>query len=328
MDEVWRRLRQSVHRYDGTLCLWDGVTGPLGGRPRIQIKGFGGELYRTHQYIDGSPFSSARRSLRLLRFEQTPDPLGLLPPEVLAAQRAWLREFARDAGRRARFDLAPDLLRATYVQGHWNGPMAQFTPGLVQVNPLLTPIGVRANARLNGPTRHRERFHHEVMRRAAPELVDVPFLQNRWQRSLTSQDRMVARGAGRLSTERLVFERYLATDRFRNRLRLAALTPGLPIRQERLRAAGRSARPTPSRLLKTWQWRFLATQSEAMVDLFERAGRDTALPAICDMDRLLALGRGSAEVTDSLDARALLSAVSVALTLLGESEPVVDAPVG
>jgi hypothetical protein len=44
------------------------------------------------------------------------------------------------------------------------------------------------------------------------------------------------------------------------------------------------------------------------------------------MDRLLALGRGSAEVTDSLDARSIMSAVSISLTLLGESEPVVDEP--
>lgn len=328
MDEVWRRLRQSVHRYDGTLCLWDGVTGRLGGPARIQVKGFGGELYRTHQYIDGGPFPSARRSLRLLRFEQTPDPLGLLRPEVLDAQEAWLRDFADDAGRRARFDLAPDLLRATYLQGHWNGPMAQFTPGLVQVNPLLTPVGLRANARLNGPARQRERFHHEVMRRAAPELVEVPFLQNRWQRALRAQARMVASGAGPLSRERLAFQRYAVSGRVRNGLRLAALAPRPLVPRERLRTIGRATRPTPSRLLKTWQWRFLGSQAPAIGELFDRAARDTPLGEVCDVDRLVALGRGAGDVTDPLVGRTLLSAVSVALAMLGEAEPVVDEPVG
>ena len=166
------------------------------------------------------------------------------------------------------------------------------------------------------------------MRRAAPELVDVPFLQNRWQRALRAQSRMVARGAGRLSVERLAFERYAIPGRVRNGLRLAALAPRPPIPRERLRALGRATRPTPSRLLKTWQWRFLGAEAGAIADLLDRAARDTSLPEVCDVDRLVALGRGAGEVTDPLEARTLLSAVSVALTLLGESEPVVDEPIG
>ena len=48
------------------------------------------------------------------------------------------------------------------------------------MNPLLLPVAARKNLELSLEVRSSERFHFEIMRRAAPELVVVPFLNDVW----------------------------------------------------------------------------------------------------------------------------------------------------
>ena len=59
---------------------------------------------------------------------------------------------------------------------------------------------------------------------------------------------------------------------------------------------------------------------------FDEAARKTDMGAICDMKKLKRIARKSARLQNKVKARALLSGVYVALSLLGRAEPVLDRP--
>jgi hypothetical protein len=79
-----------------------------------------------------------------------------------------------------RFDLLPDKWYVDYRLGHWNGPLAQAKPGHINVTPLLSPTAVAACLRLSPEARSSDRLHFEVISRAAPELLSIPFLNDVW----------------------------------------------------------------------------------------------------------------------------------------------------
>jgi hypothetical protein len=111
---------------------------------------------------------------------QRMDPLGLLLPERAASQAEWVREWFESAAREVRFDLLPDRWYVDHRLAHWNGPLAQAKPGHINVTPLLSPTAVRACLRLSPEVRGSDRLHFEVIARAAPELLSVPFLNDVW----------------------------------------------------------------------------------------------------------------------------------------------------
>ena len=87
--------------------------------------------------------------------------------------------WVHDTVKRIPLPLAPEKFYVDYRLGHWNGPMGQSKPWRINVNPLLLPAAVRKNLELTLGVQTSERFHFEVMRRAAPELVRSPVPQRR-----------------------------------------------------------------------------------------------------------------------------------------------------
>jgi hypothetical protein len=256
----------------------------------VNIKGFGGELYRgagghAKRFKRDHPTSVAAMADMFVDYHQRHDPLSVLRPDEVAFQAAWLKNWVHATAEHVQFDLLPEKFYVDYRLGHWNGPLGQSTPWRINVNPLLLAAVARKNLELSLDVQGTERLHFEVMRRAAPELISVPFLNDTWAPAIAHD-----------SEVELPREPYPTT----------------------VEASGRT--------LKTWQWRFLASEGRAMARLFKDAARDTDMDAICDMRKLRRVARHSDHLEKVVDAKAVLSAVVVALALLGRSEPALDRP--
>jgi len=181
----WRRLRQHVYRYEGVVSPWDGMTNPMRSTT-LNIRGIGGELFRRGNVkrIRKAQAKSTKVFARLHGAHV--DPLGALRSGQRAFQDDWRAQWFDVAAEHVRFDLLPEKWYVDYRMGHWNGPLAQSKPGYINVVPLLSPAAARKNMELSVKARSSDRFHFEVMRRAAPELVQVPFLGDTWGPSIAA----------------------------------------------------------------------------------------------------------------------------------------------
>ena len=153
----------------------------------MNIRGIGGELFR-------------RGNVKRIRKSQATSTKVLRPPprggrRIRSArsgrvngafQDDWRAQWFDVAADHVRFDLLPEKWYVDYRMGHWNGPLAQSKPGYINVVPLLSPAAARKNMELSADARSSDRFHFEVMRRAAPELVQVPFLGDTWAPSIAA----------------------------------------------------------------------------------------------------------------------------------------------
>ena len=183
-DAIWRRFRQHAYRLEAIVCPWDGMTDPLRSTS-VNVKGFGGELYRgpgghAKRFKRKRPKTVDAMADMFVNYHQPLDPLGVLRKSEAEFQAEWLKAWVHDTVTRIPLPLAPEKFYVDYRLGHWNGPMGQSKPWRINVNPLLLPAAVRKNLELSLAVQSSERFHFEVMRRAAPELVAVPFLNDVW----------------------------------------------------------------------------------------------------------------------------------------------------
>ena len=286
---LWRRLRQHAYRFEAIVCPWDGMTDPLR-NTTLSIKGFGGELYRgpgghAKRFKREHPATVEAMAEMFVDYHQPHDPIGVLRRDEVAFQAEWLKSWVYSTAERVRFDLLPEKFYVDYRLGHWNGPMQQATPGRIATNPLLSSSVARKILELSAEANGAERLHFEVMRRAAPELVTVPFLKDAWSPEIAADSRVE-----------------LPRDGYRTKVS-----------------------PT-NRNLKVWQWRFLESEGKAIARVFREAARETDMGAVCDMKKLRRIGSKSAQIEKVVEAKAVLSGLCAALSLLGRAEPVLDRP--
>lgn len=289
-EKIWRRIRQASYRFDALLVPWGGVSplAPLKGTV-VHLAGFLGEYYRgpagaDHQFRHGVPSDLDELASKLFNFKQKHDPLGLLRPEVVERHRTWVREWTRRTSGVVRHDLLPMRFYIDYRSGNWTGPMGQFTPGRIDINPLASEVAVSKVFESAPDVANTGRFHYEVMRRAAPELVSVPFLGDTWPEEI-------------------------------------AASSHLDLPREAMKT---TVAPTP-RNLHTWQWQFLDQESEAIEALFAEAA-STELSEVCDMKQLRVAARRKGDFKKITEAKSVMAAVGMSLTLLGRGEPVLDEP--
>jgi hypothetical protein len=283
-DKVWRNLRQDVYRYEGIICAWSALQNTRA--PQFNIKGFGGELYRRG---NAKQFGAEVEDLdelarKFVNYHQVHDPLGVLRDDEAQRQREWLQDWVYESARHVRLDLLPEKFYVDFRLGHWSGPLLQDAPVCINVNPLLLTHAARKNTELSVAARGSERFHFEVMRRAAPELVGLPFLNDEWA-PLIRADSPVP----------------LATGPFQ-----ASVEP--------------TGRVLTGRNLG---WRLMEHDEKSLARLF-RDARRTDLGEICDVQRLRRVARAAGQLKKSAPVKELHSSIGVALALLGRAEPVLD----
>jgi hypothetical protein len=176
---IWRRLRQHAYRYDAIVSPWDGVNDRLQ-HATLNIRGVGGELYRrgSDKRVRQMDLTSVEQMVSTVA--EGADPLGVLRQDEQLLQHDWLCEWARGAAEQMRIDALPERWYVDYRLGHWNGPLSQAKPGYIIVTPIVSASAARRNMGLSPEVRSSDRLHFEVMRRAAPELVNVPFVNDTW----------------------------------------------------------------------------------------------------------------------------------------------------
>lgn len=286
-ERVWHRLGQAVYRYDGIVNPWDGLTNSTKGTV-LNIKGFGGELYRrSHapRFKKGGELTLDEMADEFVDFHQRMDPLGALRPDEASQQVEFLRSWVHDTAKEVRLDLLPEKFYVDYRLGHWNGPLGQYKAAYININPLLHPRAAVKCLELSREARQSERFHYEVMRRAAPELVTVPYLADTWAPAIRAD-----------APEDLPDEPFPT-----------------------------AVEPT-TRVLKTWQWRFIETQAAEIEQLVRDAVQGARLGKHCKPQRLVAMARRGPTLTNNVRAKALVAVTAVALTALDRGEPNVDRP--
>jgi hypothetical protein len=123
------------------------------------------------------------------------------------------------------------------------------------------------------------------MRRAAPELVVVPFLDDVWSDEIAASS---------------------------------------PIDLPRA-PYPTAVQPTKRAIRQTHKgWPLLDSDGRAIAQLFRDAARHTEMSSICDMRRLRRMARRSSQLTRMAAIKELFSAIGVALALLDRAEPVLD----
>ena len=178
-ESWWSRLRQHQYRYEGIVCPWSGLNERLVGTT-LNLRGIGGEVYRRGNEKRARHGRPATVEATAAIYLQRMDPLDVLLPERAASQAEWVREWFESAAGEVRFDLLPDRWYVDHRLGHWNGPLAQAKPGHINVTPLLSSAAVGSCLRLSPDVRGSDRLHFEVISRAAPELLSIPFLNDVW----------------------------------------------------------------------------------------------------------------------------------------------------
>jgi hypothetical protein len=253
----------------------------------VNIKGFGGEFFRrgSNQRSHNTDVHSVDElAAQLAADHRDMDRLGIIRTAEAEYQAQWLENWVHATARQMRRDVVHEKFHVDTALAHWSGPLLQCAPNSVTINPLVSRKAAQKNLELSAPARRSERFHFEVMRRAAAELVLIPFLNDVWAPELAAS-----------SSLDLPQSPFPMTVKPTGR----AIHPGNP------------------------GWRFLETERRAIDRLFKEADKRTEMGSVCDMKKLRRYARSSRPLTKFGEIREIVGAVGVALTLLDAAEPVV-----
>jgi hypothetical protein len=198
----WRRAAELLSlTTSGTASLSDAAGFPFGPRPGalpLWHSGQGGEIARSYYGVGSDePVDQLYRAF----VGRRPGRTELLSAEGERLVREQIEAFvnAKLAAGVAPIDV-PDLFYLERRMGAWAGP----THGAVEyvrdtTSPLWSRRLLRDELGLPARDRGRELFHLEVLKRLAPQLVDVPFEDGRpWAARENELDRRV-RGARTLA---------------------------------------------------------------------------------------------------------------------------------
>jgi hypothetical protein len=286
IETVWRRLRRNITRYEAIVPAWTALQNPTH-RPFVTIKGFGGEFFRrgTSQQSQSKVVRSVDElAVQFAAEHRKMDRLGIIRTAEAEYQTQWIESWVHATAQRMRSDVALERFHLEADFEHWFGPLLQCAPQSVTLNPLVSRMAAQKNLELSAAARSSERFHFEVTRRAAAELVVIPFLNDRWAPEL-------AAGSSLDLPQHPFPTAVKPTGR--------AIHPGNP------------------------GWQFLETERKTFDHLFKEADKHTEMGSVCDMKKLRRVARSSRPMTRFGEIREMIGAVGVALTLLDRAEPVI-----
>ena len=286
-ENVWNQLRRNVTRYEGIVPAWTALQNATR-RPFVTIKGFGGEFFRrgsNQRSRAGDACSVDELAAQIVATHTAMDRLGVIRPTEAAYQAQWLENWVRTMAREIRRDVVHERLHVDLGFAHWFGPLLQDAPESVTIHPLVSRMAAQKNLELSAVARRNERFHFEVMRRAAPDLVVIPFLNDCWAPELAVDSPL---------------------DLPQHPFATAVKPVGRAIHQ---------ANPG---------WQFLETERRTIDGLFKEAAKRTEMDSVCDMKKLRRYAKSSRPMTKFGEIRELVGAVGIALTLLERAEPVIQ----
>ncbi|TML10884.1 MAG: hypothetical protein E6G39_15380 [Actinobacteria bacterium] len=157
--------------------------------PFVNIKGFGGEFFRRgsdQRFRAREVRSVDELAAQFAAGHRAMDRLGIVRTAEAVYQAQWLENWVHETARQMPVDVVHEKFHVDTALARWSGPLLQCSPRCVNVNPLASRRAAAKNLELSPAARRSERFHFEVMRRVAPELVTVPFLNDVWAPELAA----------------------------------------------------------------------------------------------------------------------------------------------
>ena len=181
-------IARLVYQTDGGMGGWDLVAGTAKGTTTT-MTGHMGEVLKAYAKGDGA--GGTLDPVAMIRLQAPFDPLDLLRPEARVAlidQVAEQMAAARAQGA-DEADL-PDLFYLRNRVPNWLGGIRGIKSFEQQPIMPLGVTGLQSLAfRLTADERRQERLHFEIVRRLAPELLDLPFAHQSWNAALPDAPR-------------------------------------------------------------------------------------------------------------------------------------------
>ena len=169
------RFINSMSRYEGHLTPFDGFEKELSRLPtNCPIMGGGGEIYRNKMNIALDNEETALKTF--LNAYCQYDKLGLLSKEAREYQSQFLRDeirnFKQHDIRNPEMKFYIDQRLSNWGQGHFRYGGGTQIPLLIDFD--LTRLQASSKSDKS------EDIHFEIIRNAQPELLKIPFLNQRW----------------------------------------------------------------------------------------------------------------------------------------------------
>lgn len=170
-----KRFFNCNFKYEAQLTPFDGATSELAKLPNAcPIMGGGGEIYRNKMNIDLDNNSSAFTTL--LNAYCRYDKLGLLTLEAREFQTQYiqneLERFKENEIKNPEMKFYIDQRLSNWGQGHFRHGGGTQIPMLIDFD--LTRL------QASSPNNKSEDIHFNIIRYAYPELLKIPFLNQRW----------------------------------------------------------------------------------------------------------------------------------------------------
>ncbi|MBU3076998.1 hypothetical protein [Sphingomonas quercus] len=185
VDHFAAEMAALAWQSDGGIGGWDLITGAKLGQDTL-VTGHMGEVLKAYAKraptADGDPIA-------LVRLQAPFDPLGLLLPGARAALAEELADGFAVMRRAGATDAdLPDLFYYRNRVPNWLGGIRAIKSFERQpVMPLGAPALQALAFRMTAAERKAERAHYEIVRRAAPALLALPFAHQSWDASLAAQ---------------------------------------------------------------------------------------------------------------------------------------------
>ena len=173
---VERRFLYCGPCYEAQLTPYDGSGDPaVQPSPIVTLMGGGGEIYRQKNHVIPLPIDPRAAFVHFKDWQCPFDPLGILDPDVRAWQLDQLRAMVSELAQ-----TTTNLHPRFYIEqrlSNWGA--AHFrNEGLASLAVLIDLPLARA---MQSASDMGENIHFELMRRAYPELLRVPFLNHGWE---------------------------------------------------------------------------------------------------------------------------------------------------
>jgi hypothetical protein len=180
-------LAAQAYQTDGMMGGWDFILGRTVGVDTL-VTGHMGEVLKA--YSKRTLPAGQLDPVTMVRLQAPFDPLGLLRPDTrdrLCSQLSSQMTEAEAAGATPADQ--PDIFYYRNRVPNWLGGIRGIKSFERQpVMPLGVPALMRLAFTLSPQDRKVERAHFEVIRRCAPELINLPFALQRWDAQLRTEE--------------------------------------------------------------------------------------------------------------------------------------------
>ncbi|MEA2516072.1 MAG: hypothetical protein QOJ59_5561 [Thermomicrobiales bacterium] len=177
------RARNTLFVSDGMLSAYENIQLAKSlVTTRIQMGGAGGESLRggfakSIPDTDDISWERARRWMRGRFLGQS----DVLDPAAVIAYEAFLNNWVEQQQEMAmRPAVALDKLYVYYRTGRWKAAARAGRHGARDVEPLTDNLITKAGLRIHESVKLNDVLIHELLKRLAPSLIDIPFANKRW----------------------------------------------------------------------------------------------------------------------------------------------------